>query len=85
VLVSVAVAIPRVRLARVKIVEIRNDDGNRKCDGENAGDGTHWADESTPRADRRHVAVAYRRHGYHRPPERVGYTTAFTQRHKHVT
>ena len=75
-LVLVQVAVVRVRLARVIVVEVGNDDRNRKRDGEYAGDGAHGADQSTPRTDRRHVAVADRRHGNHRPPERVRYTAA---------
>jgi len=77
--VLVTVALARVRLARVKVVEVGNDDRNRKCDGEDAGDGAHGADEPTPRTDWRHVAVADRRHGNHRPPERVRYTAAFAR------
>ena len=77
--VLVTVALARVRLARVKVVEVGNDDRNRKCDGEDAGDGAHGADEPAPRTDRRHVAVPDRRHGNHGPPERVRYTAAFAR------
>jgi len=76
--VVVAVAVTRVRLARVEVVEVGDDDRNRKRDGEDAGDGAHGADEPAPRAHRRHVAVADRRHRHHRPPERVRYAAART-------
>ena len=57
----------------VKVVKIRNDYRNRKCDRQNAGDDAQRSDELAPDAERRDVAVADRRHGDDRPPEPAGY------------
>ena len=55
----------------VEVVEVSDDDRNRKCNGENAGDYAERSDQLAPDADRRDVAVADRRHGDDRPPERT--------------
>jgi len=55
----------------IKVVEVGDDDGHRQRDGEHAGNDTQRADQPAPHADRRDVAVADRRHGYDRPPERA--------------
>ena len=58
-------------LVSVKVVEIRNDDRNRKCNGEDAGDDAQRADHLAPDADRRDVTVTDGCHGYDGPPERA--------------
>ena len=56
-------------LVSVKVVEIGNDDRNRKCDGEYAGDDAQRADHLAPNTHRCDVTVADRRHGNDGPPE----------------
>jgi len=56
----------------IEVVEVGDDDGNRECNGEHAGNDTHGADQLAPDTDRRDVTVADRRHGNDRPPERAG-------------
>ena len=56
-------------LVSVKVVEVGNDNRNRKCDGEHAGDYAQSADQLAPDTDRCDVTVADRCHGYDDPPE----------------
>ena len=58
-------------LVAVKVVEVGDDDRDRKCNGENAGDDAQRADQLAPDADRMYVAVPDRRHGDDGPPERA--------------
>jgi len=53
----------------IEVVEVGDDDRNRKCYGEHAGDDAHGADQLAPDADRCDVTVPHRRHGNDRPPE----------------
>ena len=69
--VHVRLLVLAVRLAVVEVVEVRDDDRDRKRDRQHAGDGAQRPDESAPRRDRRHVPVADGRHRHHRPPEGV--------------
>ena len=56
----------------IEVVEVGDDDRNRKCNGEYAGDDAHCAYQLAPDTNWRDVTVANRRHGYDRPPERAG-------------
>ena len=53
----------------VKVVEVGNDNRDRKCNRENAGDDAQRADHFAPHPDRCDVTVADRRHGNNSPPE----------------
>ena len=55
----------------VEVVEVGDDDGHRQRDRQNSGDDAQRSDQLTPHADRSYVAVADRRHGNDRPPERA--------------
>lgn len=57
----------------VEVAEVGHDDRNRQGDREDAGDGAHGAHQLPPDGGRRHVPVAHRRHGHHRPPESFRY------------
>jgi len=56
----------------IEVVEVGDDNRNRKCNGEHAGDDAHRAYQLAPDTDRRDVTVAYRRHSDDRPPKRTG-------------
>ena len=55
----------------IEVVEVGDDDRNRKCNGEYAGDDAHGTDQLAPDSNRRDVAVADSRHRHDRPPERT--------------
>lgn len=57
----------------IEIVEVGDDDRNRKCDRQDAGDYAKRPDELAPDADGRDVTVTDRRHGDNRPPEGAWY------------
>ena len=57
----------------VEVVEIGDDDRNRKCDGQDAGDDADGADHLADHANRRDVTVPDGRHRDDRPPERLRY------------
>ena len=57
----------------IEVVEVGDDDRNRKCYGEYAGDDAHGADQLAPDTDRCDVTVADGRHGDDCPPERTRY------------
>jgi len=56
----------------VEVVEIRDDDWNRKRYCQDAGDDAERADELPPDTDGRDVPVPDRSHCHDRPPERAG-------------
>ena len=58
-------------LVRVKTVEVSRDDWYGHGQRQDAGDGARGADQLPRVADGHLVAVADRRHGDDRPPERV--------------
>ena len=53
----------------IEVIEVCDDDGHRQRDGEHAGYDAQCPDQLTEHPDRCDVTVAYRRHGYDRPPE----------------
>ena len=58
-------------LVRVEAIEMSGDDRYRNGQRQHSGDGARGADQSPRRTDGHLVAVADRRHGDDRPPERV--------------
>ena len=59
-------------LVRVEAIEVTGDDRDGDRQRQHPGDGTRGADQPPRRPDGHLVAVADRRHGDDRPPERVG-------------
>ena len=55
----------------IEVVKVGDDDRNRKCNGEYAGDDAHGADQLAPHTDRCDVTVPDGRHGDDCPPERA--------------
>ena len=55
----------------IEVVEVGDNDRNRKCYSEHAGDDAHGADQLAPDTDWRDVTVPDRRHGNDCPPERA--------------
>ena len=55
----------------IEVVEVGDDDRNRKCYGEYASYNAHGANQLAPDTDWRNVTVPHRRHGNDRPPERA--------------
>ena len=58
-------------LVLVEVGEVVDDDGYRQRDDQHAADAARGADQLAPHRLRAHVAVADRRHGDRRPPERL--------------
>ncbi len=60
-----------ISLPVVEVVEVGDDDRDRKRNGQDTGDGAQRAHDFSPDRDGLHVPVAHRGHGHNSPPERV--------------